>query len=113
MNKPDSTTVMEAHPVHRDLRGEHPSFVFTSAGDLAFALRTTVAGLAALYTAMWLQIDTPRWAIWTVFIVSPPVRGNALRKTAARLVGTAIGCIVGIVLVALFPQQPTGFYLAL
>jgi len=104
---------MEAHPVHNDMRGEHPSFVFTSAGDLAFALRTTLAGLAALYTAMWLQIDTPRWAIWTVFIVSPPVRGNALRKTAARLVGTAIGCTVGIVLVALFPQQPAGFYVSL
>jgi uncharacterized membrane protein YccC len=104
---------MEAHPVHHDMRGEHPSLVFTGAGDIAFALRTTLAGLAALYTAMWLQIETPRWAIWTVFIVSPPVRGNALRKTAARLVGTAIGCTVGIVLVALFPQQPAGFYVSL
>jgi uncharacterized membrane protein YccC len=104
---------MEAHPVHQDIRGEHPSLVFTSAGDLAFALRTTLAGLAALYTAMWLQLDTPRWAIWTVFIVSPPVRGNALRKTAARLVGTAIGCTVGIFLVALSPQQPVAFYVSL
>lgn len=101
----------EAHPVHHDIHGEHPSSVFTSAGDIAFALRTTLAGLAALYTAMWIQLDTPRWAIWTVFIVSPPVRGNALRKTAARLVGTAIGCTVGIVSVALFPQQPLGFYI--
>ena len=104
---------MEAHPVHHDIRGEHPSFVFTRAGDIAFALRTTLAGLAALYTAMWLQLDTPRWAIWTVFIVSPPVRGNALRKTAARLVGTSIGCVVGIVCVGLFPQQPAGFYIVL
>jgi uncharacterized membrane protein YccC len=53
--------------------------------SLGFALRTTLAGIAALFVAMWLQIDTPRWAIWTVFIVSPPVRGNALRKTAARI----------------------------
>src|ERR1700683_1434381 len=104
---------MEAQPVHHDVRSEHPSFAFTTAGDFAFALRTTLAGLAALYTAMWLQIDTPRWAIWTVFVVSPPVRGNALRKTAARLAGTAIGCVVGIVLVALFPQQPAGFYVSL
>src|ERR1700722_10124349 len=102
---------MEAHPVHRDIRGEHPSFVFTRAGDIAFALRTTLAGLAALYTAMWLQLDTPRWAIWTVFIVSPPVRGNALRKTMARIVGTFTGCTVGVVAVALFPQDRVGFYL--
>src|ERR1700722_3479864 len=102
---------MEAHPVHRDIRGEHPSFVFTSAGDIAFALRTTLAGLAALYAGMWIQLDTPRWAMWTVFIVSPPVRGNALRKTAARLVGTAVGCIVGVACTGLFPQQPAGFYI--
>ena len=102
---------MENQPAHHDIRGEHPSSVFTSAGDIAFALRTTLAGLAALYTAMWLQLDTPRWAIWTVFIVSPPVRGNALRKTAARLVGTTIGCIVGIACTGLFPQQPAGFYI--
>ena len=101
---------MEAHPVHPDIRGEHSSFVFTSAGDIAFALRTTVAGLAALYTAMWLQLDTPRWAIWTVFIVSPPVRGNVLRKTVARITGTFLGCIVGVTAVALFPQDRVGFY---
>jgi uncharacterized membrane protein YccC len=74
---------MEAHPAHNSIHSEHASFVFTSAGDVAFALRTTVAGLAALFVAMWLQLDTPRWAIWTVFIISPPMRGNALRKTVA------------------------------
>jgi len=110
MSKPDSTTVIEAHPVHHDLRGEHPLFVFASAGDIAFAARTTLAGLVALYTAMWMQLDTPRWAIWTVFIVSPPVRGNALRKTAARIAGTFLGCIVGVAAVGLFPQDRVGFY---
>jgi uncharacterized membrane protein YccC len=105
--------VTDNRAIHHDIRGEHPSFVFTSAGDIAFTLRTTLAGLAALYAAMWVQLDVPRWAIWTVFIVSPPVRGNALRKTAARLVGTFIGCIVGVVCVGLFPQQPAGFYIVL
>lgn len=77
---------------------------------LGFATRTTVAGIAALFTAMWLQLDTPRWALWTVFIVSPPVRGNALRKTAARLVGTVIGCVAALAIVGLFPQDRWGFY---
>jgi len=89
---------------------DKPRLVFTSAGDMNFALRTTLAGTAALLTAMWLQLDVPRWAIWTVFIVSPPVRGNALRKTAARLVGTFIGCVVALVAAALFPQDRVGFY---
>jgi uncharacterized membrane protein YccC len=95
-----------------ELRNE-PRLVFTSAGDMQFAMRTTLAGTAALFTAMWLQLDVPRWAMWTVFIVSPPVRGNALRKTAARLVGTVIGCIVALVCVALFPQDRVGFYAVL
>jgi hypothetical protein len=57
---------------------------FSHVGGLGFALRTAVAGIAAMFTAMWLQLDMPRWAIWMVFIVSPPVRRNALRKTASR-----------------------------
>jgi uncharacterized membrane protein YccC len=61
---------------HPDVRGNRAPAMFSSAGALSFALRTTLAGLAALFVAMWLQLDTPRWAIWTVFIVSPPMRGT-------------------------------------
>lgn len=97
-----------AHPNAHDV----PRPTSTNEGNLGFVLRTTLAGIAALLVAMWLQIDTPRWAIWTVFIVSPPVRGNALRKTAARIFGTFIGCTVGVIAVALFPQDRVGFYVA-
>lgn len=103
--------MLNSESAHIQRSGLAPWFHFTSAGEIAFALRTTLAGLAALFAAMWLQIDVPRWAIWTVFIISPPVRGNALRKTGARLIGTAIGCTVGVVSVAMFPQDRLGFYL--
>ncbi|HUO07831.1 MAG TPA: FUSC family protein [Phycisphaerae bacterium] len=83
---------------------------FTNSTDVAFALRTTLAGIAVLFTTMWLQIDVPRWAVWTVFVVSPPVRGNALRKTASRLVGTVIGCIAAVAITALFPQERIGYF---
>src|SRR5271169_4959335 len=101
---------MEAESANNGVHSDHRLLAFTSAGDVSFALRTTLAGIAALFTAMWLQLDTPRWAIWTVFIVSPPVRGNALRKTVARIAGTFLGCIVGVAAVALFPQDRVGFY---
>lgn len=101
---------MSAHAPDPDaLRESRPRFI--DAPGLGFALRTTLAGMAALFVAMWLQLDTPRWAIWTVFIVSPPVRGNALRKTMARIAGTFIGCIAGVAAVALFPQDRVGFYI--
>jgi uncharacterized membrane protein YccC len=103
--------VAEGQIAHLGIRGGRSWLIFTSTGDLEFALRTAVTGIAALYTAMWLQLDVPRWAILTVVVVSPPVRGNALRKTGARLVGTAIGCIAALVCASLFPQQPAGFYL--
>jgi uncharacterized membrane protein YccC len=95
---------------HDDVGGTRSWLAFTSTGDVAFALRTMLAGIAAMFTAMWLQLNDPRWAMYTVFIVSPPVRGNTLRKTAARLVGTVIGCIVGIAIVGFFPQDRLGFY---
>ena len=99
----------QQHLAHNDAPGEQgPGFMIGP--GLGFALRTTLAGMAALFVAMWMQLDTPRWAIWTVFIVSPPVRGNALRKTAARIAGTFLGCIVGVAAVAFFPQDRVGFY---
>jgi uncharacterized membrane protein YccC len=96
------------HPAHNDAPERRPGFIITP--GVGFALRTTLAGMAALFVAMWMQLDTPRWAIWTVFIVSPPVRGNALRKTAARIAGTFTGCVVGVAAVGLFPQDRVGFY---
>src|SRR5262249_12171208 len=49
--------------------------------------------------------------IFTVFIVSPPVRGSALRKTSARLMGTIVGCVVAVAVAGMFPQERLGFYL--
>ena len=57
-------------------------------GSVAYSLRTAMASMAALYVAMWLQLDTPRWAMWTVVVVSLPTRGDILRKAAARVAGT-------------------------
>jgi uncharacterized membrane protein YccC len=104
-----TTTVTTAS--HDSYHAHSAWYFFTSGNDLMFALRTTVAGLAALLTGMWLQLDVPRWALTTVFVVSPPVRGNALRKTASRVIGTMIGCVVGVVLAAMFPQDRIGFSL--
>src|ERR1700721_1721563 len=101
---------MSAPPAHADAPSK-PRLIHLVEFD--FALRTTLAGLAALFVAMWMQLDTPRWAIWTVYIVSPPVRGNALRKTAARIAGTFVGCFAGVAIVGLFPQDRVGFYTVL
>jgi uncharacterized membrane protein YccC len=101
-----------SHTAIGESRGHQPWLDTVTSSDVRFAVRTAGAGIAALFAAMWLQLDVPRWAMWTVVIVSPPLRGNALRKTAARVVGTLVGCSVGVMLVALFPQDRVGFYAA-
>jgi uncharacterized membrane protein YccC len=78
-------------------------------GDVAFALRTALAALLALYAAMALDLDTPRWAAWTVLTVSVPSLDHAFVKSFYRMAGTLVGAAAGIVLVALFVQAPLAF----
>lgn len=78
----------------------------------AHAARTTLAALCALYLAFLFQLDTPYSAMTTVLIVSNPVQGQILAKSAWRLAGTLIGGVVGVALIGFFAQTPTLFLLA-
>ncbi|MGM8851808.1 FUSC family protein [Salinicola halophyticus] len=79
------------------------------------ALRTVLAVWLALYLSMRLDLYQPAWAILAVMIVTlqpvmftggtPPI-GIIIGRSVARLFGTLIGAIVGLVLIALFGQQP-------
>ena len=66
--------------------------------------------LLALYIACWLamrlEMPQPSTVMITVLIVMNPSTGMVLAKAFYRAVGTLIGCVAGVVLVALFPQQP-------
>ena len=81
--------------------------------SLAYALRVSVTAVLALYAAMWLQLDVPRWAMWTVIVITPPSPGDVIRKAAARLIGTPIGCAAAVAIAGLFPQDRVGYVLAL
>ncbi len=76
---------------------------------LGFAIRTTAAALLALVIAMWLELDDPQWAPMTVWIVAQGSRGESMSKSRWRLVGTVLGVLSAITLVAAFPQQPLLF----
>lgn len=78
-------------------------------------LRTVLAVWLALFLAMRLDLYQPAWAILAVMIVTlqpvmftggtPPL-GIIIGRSVARLFGTLFGAIVGLVLIALFGQQP-------
>ena len=84
-----------------------------SSSGLAFAIRTASASLIALYIAFRLNLDDPRWAAITVWVVAQSSRGMSLSKSQYRIVGTALGAAAAIVFIALFAQTPELFLLAL
>ena len=89
-------------------RGPARSFLSIDVGwqNIVFALKTAAAAILALALAYWLELSDPQWATLTVYILAQPTVGAALAKGAWRAVGTVIGGLVGLALVALFSQAP-------
>jgi uncharacterized membrane protein YccC len=70
-----------------------------------FGLRLWASVCLALYTAFWLQLDDPYWAATSAGIVAQTGLGASLRKGRFRALGTVIGGIAIVILVAVFPQN--------
>ncbi|MFD1561165.1 FUSC family protein [Paraburkholderia silviterrae] len=58
-----------------------------------FAVRTALASLIALYIAMRMNLDDPKWAAITVWVVAQSSRGMSLSKSQYRIMGTALGAV--------------------
>ena len=82
-------------------------------GMLLFALRTIVAGLLTLYLAFVFDLDQPKWAIMAVVIVSQPLAGMALARSFGQVIGTTVGAVVAVLIMAVFPQAPLPFLVTL
>lgn len=85
------------------------------------ALRTVLAVWLALYAALRLDLPQPAWSVLAVMIVTlqpvmftggtPPL-GIIIHRCIGRLIGTFLGALMGLVLIALFAQQPMLYLLA-
>ncbi len=74
---------------------------------LIFALRTIIASYVVLVIALWMELDSPRWAIMAVWIVAQnSSRGEILSKAYWIIIGNIIGIIMALVIAGCFPQQP-------
>jgi uncharacterized membrane protein YccC len=80
---------------------------------IAFAVRTWLASILALFFAFFLQLDEPYWAGMAVWLVAQPTPGMTLSRSFYSILGTAMGTTIGVVLIALFSQTPELFILAL
>jgi uncharacterized membrane protein YgaE (UPF0421/DUF939 family) len=70
-----------------------------------YAIQLTVAALAAMTIANLFHVTNPWWAAMAVWMVSQPTRGLLLERSAAQLIGTAIGATVGAGLIRLLTHQ--------
>ena len=77
------------------------------------AVRLALAVVVAIYLAMLFQLEIPTWAGWTVLSVTLATRASSLQKCLWRIVGSLVGGVVGIMLVASFAQSTLAFDVAM
>ena len=95
------------------LRRETVAWGKTKGSKWAFIIKTPLAALLAMLIAMRLDLDQPRTAMITVFVVMQPQTGLILAKSLYRIAGTLAGIAASLVLVSLFSQEPELFVLGL
>lgn len=71
-----------------------------------FALKCYIAGMMALYFAMWIGLERPYWAFLTSFIVAQPLAGAVISKAIYRVIGTMIGAAATIFMVPPLANSP-------
>ena len=81
------------------------AYLTPPASAVKFAIKATLAMLLALYLALWCDLDRPYWAlISAAFLQIRPMSGMVFEKGLSQITGTAIGCLVGIGIMAAFVQ---------
>jgi uncharacterized membrane protein YccC len=89
------------------------AIVHPGPGVVLFGLRTIAAGLLTLYLAFVFDLEQPKWSIMAVVIVSQPSAGMTLARSFGQVIGTTVGAVVAVIIMALFPQAPLPFLVTL
>ena len=83
----------------------------TGAGDVDTrqAARTAVAATVSLTAAQVLGLPEAYWAAITTLIVMQSTLGAALAASSERLIGTAIGAVIGAAVASVLPPNALAF----
>ena len=73
--------------------------------QLTLSIRVTIAAVASLALAQFLQLPLPLWAVMTAIIVTQMSVGRSLKATFDYLVGTLGGAIYGGAVGVLVPHS--------
>lgn len=91
---------MTLHPLLKQLLlPDKRSVIFACKGLLALAL--------ALFISMYLQLENPYWALVSaVFLQLRPESGLVIEKAVCQMVGTVVGGLVGVFILAFLMPYP-------
>jgi uncharacterized membrane protein YccC len=89
------------------------STIGPSVADVVFSIKTFAAAMLALALALCFDLTNPYWAVGTVYIVAHPLSGASTSKAIYRLIGTAIGGTVTIILIPNLVNSPELLTLAI
>ncbi len=84
-----------------------------SLGDVVFSIKTFAAAMLALGIALCFDLTNPYWAVGTVYIVAHPLSGASTSKALYRLIGTALGGTVTVILIPNLVNSPELLTLAI
>ncbi len=84
-----------------------------SLGDVVFSIKTFAAAMLALLIALCFDLTNPYWAVGTVYIVAHPLSGASTSKAIYRLIGTALGGAVTVILIPNLVNSPEMLTLAI
>lgn len=80
---------------------------------LGYLLKVLLASLFAMWLSLKFELDQPRTAMLTVAIVMQSRSGMVFAKSYYRLLGTSVGILISLILVALFAQERVLFLLSM
>ncbi|NQE48611.1 FUSC family protein [Herbaspirillum rubrisubalbicans] len=101
-----------ALPLKAQLREAASDWWRSEAPTWVYVFKMVFAGLLALGIGYGLDLESPRSALITVFIVMQPQSGMILAKSFYRVIGTLVGSAAIVLFVDLFAQTPELFLLA-
>ena len=97
-------TVLPVRPIEHPVP---PPRIWGLRPTTALGVQAVVASISAGLIALWVGIEQSRVVAYTAFLVIGASAGTSLRRAWTRVAATAIGAVVGVLIAASVPRNPS------
>lgn len=74
--------------------------------EIIFAFNSCAGALLSLLIALACDLDKPYWAMMTAYVMSQPFSGALRLKSVFRLIGTALGAVITVLIIPPLSNAP-------